>query len=266
MQKIQDKAKRSCMVSFQLLHSHLKVLSNNDLKRTRTEEGFKRAFATLFRQDVEIFFTRTRFLNVDQLEKQLDKEEFQEIESMAAFRVLGTEFQKFIKLRFSLDDEDGTMTRKYFLAYTRTETIEGKIDTSNALDASLVDTESSATELEEHDTSSKSRNDVHIDDVDIKPIYDEEPMAKVQLTADNNVFATRQQHSEQPEFNNEGEVDQNDEQCHDTCPLPAQLTDNQTIELSNQSLESENTYLKKTVAKFQKDFSKLETHCINLEL
>ncbi|GKD62974.1 hypothetical protein Tco_1305082 [Tanacetum coccineum] len=245
------------------------------------------------------------FLNVDQLEKQLDKEEFQEIESMAAFRVLGTEFQKFIKLRFSLDDEDGTMTRKYFLAYTRTEvqqfydilikhmeyvkksideraqhkreydgrvnerlmqTIEGKIDTSNALDASLVDTESSKTELEEHDTSSKSRNDVHIDDADIKPIYDEEPMAKVQLTADNNVFATRQQHSEQPEFNNEGEVDQNDEQCHDTCPLPAQLTDNQTIELSNQSLESENTYLKKTIAKFQKDFSKLETHCINLEL
>ncbi|GJT79976.1 hypothetical protein Tco_1054318 [Tanacetum coccineum] len=34
----------------------------------------------------------------------------------------------------------------------------------------------------------------------------------------------------------------------------------------NSSLENENRCVKKTVAKFQKDFSKLETHCINLEL
>ncbi|GJV01292.1 hypothetical protein Tco_1334861 [Tanacetum coccineum] len=65
-------------------------------------------------------------------------------------------------------------------------------------------------------------------------------MNEVQTTAEINIFATGQQHTEQPEFNNEGEVDQNAEQCHDTCPLPAKLTDNQTTELSNQSLESEN--------------------------
>ncbi|GJS89687.1 hypothetical protein Tco_0772323 [Tanacetum coccineum] len=34
----------------------------------------------------------------------------------------------------------------------------------------------------------------------------------------------------------------------------------------NSSLESENRCFKKTVAQFQQDFSKLETHCINLEL
>nr|GEW55917.1 retrovirus-related Pol polyprotein from transposon TNT 1-94 [Tanacetum cinerariifolium] len=85
MQQIQDKAKKSCMLSFQKLHSHLKLLSNNKLKGTRTADGFKRAFATLFRHDVKIF-TGTMFLNVVQLEKQLDKEEFQEIGSMAAFR------------------------------------------------------------------------------------------------------------------------------------------------------------------------------------
>ncbi|GJR75407.1 retrovirus-related pol polyprotein from transposon TNT 1-94 [Tanacetum coccineum] len=67
-------------------------------------------------------------------------------------------------------------------------------------------------------------------------------------------------HTEQPEFNNEGKVDQNVKQCHDTCPLPVQLTDNQTTELSNQSLESENIRLKKTVAQFQKDF-KMEAQC-----
>ncbi|GJV24545.1 hypothetical protein Tco_1377240 [Tanacetum coccineum] len=91
MQQIQDKAKKSCMVSFRQLHSHLKLLSHDKLKGTRTESGFKRAFATLFGQDVETFIG-TMFLNVDQLEKQLDKEEFQEIGSMASLKVLETQF------------------------------------------------------------------------------------------------------------------------------------------------------------------------------
>ncbi|GJU58248.1 hypothetical protein Tco_1236014 [Tanacetum coccineum] len=103
---------------------------------------------------------------------------------------------------------------------------EDKVDSSKALDASLVDTESSGTALKEQDTSSRSGNDAHADDADIRPIYDEEPMAK-------------------------GEVDQNAKQCHDICPLPATLTDNQTTELLNQSLESENIRLKKTVAQFK---------------
>ncbi|GKC57636.1 hypothetical protein Tco_1085234 [Tanacetum coccineum] len=68
---MQDKAKESCMVSYRPLHSHLKVLSLNDL----SEGGFERAFAILFDQDVQTF-TRTMLLNLDQLEKQLDKEEF----------------------------------------------------------------------------------------------------------------------------------------------------------------------------------------------
>ncbi|GJX99634.1 hypothetical protein Tco_0356653 [Tanacetum coccineum] len=51
MQQIQDKAKESCMVSFRKLHSHLKHLSHDNLKGTRIESGFKRAFATLFDSD-----------------------------------------------------------------------------------------------------------------------------------------------------------------------------------------------------------------------
>ncbi|GKB76369.1 hypothetical protein Tco_0943264 [Tanacetum coccineum] len=198
---------------------------------------------------------------------------------MTAFNVLETQFQMFIKSRIYLDDEYVVMTRNYFLQYTQLaipefrdtliqhmesvkksiderakhkqeynnwvnerqmQTTEDKVDSSKALDASLVDTESSGTALKEQDTSSRSGNDAHADDADIRPIYDEEPMAEVQTTAEINIFATGQQHTEQPEFNNEGEVDQNAEQCHDTCPLPAKLTDNQTTELSNQSLESEN--------------------------
>ncbi|GJS95302.1 hypothetical protein Tco_0802270 [Tanacetum coccineum] len=83
----------------------------------------------------------------------------------------------------------------------------------------------------------RSRNDCTCDDDIYQTLYDEDPMCwRYTATVEINVFATRQQHTEQPEFNNEGEVDQNVEQCHDTCPLPATLTDNQTTELSDQSL------------------------------
>ncbi|GJX45906.1 hypothetical protein Tco_0262582 [Tanacetum coccineum] len=226
------------MVSFQRLHSHLKCLSNNDLKGSRTEEGFKRAFATLFGQDLETF-TGTMFLYMDQLQKQLDNEEFQEIGSMSAFKVLQTQFQMFIKSRFYLDDEYVDMIRNKFLQYTRlaipefrdtlnqhmesvkksigeraqhkmqydsrvnerqNQTTEEKTDTSNVLDASSVFIESNGTKSKEQDTSSTSGNDAHVDDADIRPINDEEPTAEVQTTAEINIFATGQQHTERPEF------------------------------------------------------------------
>nr|GEV79207.1 hypothetical protein [Tanacetum cinerariifolium] len=119
-------------------------------------------------------------------------------------------------------------------------TTEEKVDTSKALDASSVDTESSRTESKEKDTSSRSGNDAHDDDADIRPIYDEEPIAEVQTTTKINVFAIGQQYIEQPGFNNEGKVIQNAEECHETCPLLAILTDNQIPEHSYQSPEYKN--------------------------
>ncbi|GJX85111.1 hypothetical protein Tco_0335885 [Tanacetum coccineum] len=64
------------------------------------------------------------------------------------------------------------------------------------------------------DTSSRSGNDAHVDAAEIRPIYNEEPMAEVQMTADDNVSATGQQHTEQPEFINE-RGDANAEHCQD---------------------------------------------------
>nr|GEY44309.1 hypothetical protein [Tanacetum cinerariifolium] len=58
-------------------------------------------------------------LNVEQLEKQLDKEDFQEIGSMAAFNVLETQFQMFITSRIYLYDEYVAMTYSYFQQYTQ---------------------------------------------------------------------------------------------------------------------------------------------------
>ncbi|GJS03460.1 integrase, catalytic region, zinc finger, CCHC-type containing protein [Tanacetum coccineum] len=275
-----SKAKERCMTYFRSLHSHLQVLSKEDLKGTRIEHGFKRAFMSLFGQDHDTF-TSTMFLNVDQLQKQLDKDDFQEDGSMEAFWVINRQFQKFIDSQFSID-YDGQMSHKYFVEYTRIEvkhfrdtllqrmgtvkksvaertrhqrqydrrvnkrqmqTQESKGDTGKALDADLVVTESN-----------------------IRPIYDEEPMAEVQLTVECNIFAIGQQHTEQPEIVNKGRVDQYLEQCQIKSPMLDSSSDNQTIDYLKQSLESENILLKKTVAQFQKDFSRMEAHCVNMEL
>nr|GEW20035.1 hypothetical protein [Tanacetum cinerariifolium] len=47
---------------------------------------------------------------------------------------------------------------------------EGKINSSKALDADLLVTEISRTESEKHHTSSRSGNDTHVEDADIKPM------------------------------------------------------------------------------------------------
>ncbi|GJS96443.1 hypothetical protein Tco_0803411 [Tanacetum coccineum] len=65
----------------------------------------------------------------------------------------------------------------------------------------------------------ESKIDTDADDADIRPIYDEEPMAKVQLTAECNLFAIGQQHTEQLEISHEGRVDQYPEQCQVQSPM-----------------------------------------------
>ncbi|GKB20488.1 hypothetical protein Tco_0854411 [Tanacetum coccineum] len=95
----------------------------------------------------------------------------------------------------------------------------------------------------EQATSSRSGNDAPCDDEISDPYIFEEPMVRYNRLLKSILFATGQQHTEQPEFNNEGDVDQNAKQCNDIRPLPAKLTDKMTTELSDQSLESENISL-----------------------
>nr|GEU54493.1 hypothetical protein [Tanacetum cinerariifolium] len=188
------------------------------------------------------------FLNVEQLEKQLDKEDFQEIGSMIAFNYTQqailefhyTLIQHLESVKKSID-ERAHLKREYdsWVNERHTQTTEENVDTSKALDASSVDTESSRTESKEHDTNSRSGNDAHDDGADIRPIYDEEPMAKVQTTAKINVFSIGRQHTEQPEFNNEGEVLQNAEECHDTWKLMLQSHINQLVVRQPTAFKSE---------------------------
>ncbi|GJS72724.1 hypothetical protein Tco_0705565, partial [Tanacetum coccineum] len=123
------------------------------------------------------------FLNMDQLEKQLDNEEFQEIGSMVVFKVLETQFQMFINSQIYLDDEYVVMTRNYFLQYTLLEIpefhdtlIQHMKSVKKSIDKRAL--HKRETESKEQDTSSISGNDANADDANIRPIYDEEPMAE----------------------------------------------------------------------------------------
>ncbi|GKG32695.1 hypothetical protein Tco_0430205, partial [Tanacetum coccineum] len=55
---------------------------------------------------------------------------------------------------------------------------KSNIDTGTTVYVDLVITESSGTELEVQDDNSRSGNDTDVDDANIRPIYDEEPMDK----------------------------------------------------------------------------------------
>ncbi|GKD95730.1 hypothetical protein Tco_1379627 [Tanacetum coccineum] len=165
---------------------------------------------------------------------------------------------------------------------------EGKDDSSKTLDANLVVTESNETESERHVSSSRSGKDTHAKDVDVNSVNDKQPMVEVQLSAQHNILANEQQHSEQSESNYDtyllekvdrnttpdsidmshrgGEIKQNAKKCQVSCPLLDPSFDNMTTKFSNQFLESKNISLKKTVAQLKKDFSRMEAHCVNMEL
>nr|GEX11578.1 hypothetical protein [Tanacetum cinerariifolium] len=56
------------------------------------------------------------FINLDQLQRQLDKDEFQEDKSMAAFWVIDNQFQRFIDWQYFVD-YDSQITEKFFVEY-----------------------------------------------------------------------------------------------------------------------------------------------------
>ncbi|GJS68336.1 hypothetical protein Tco_0682901 [Tanacetum coccineum] len=277
------------MESFRLLHSHLKVLSYNDLNRTLFVGGFERAFASLFDQDVQTFIG-TMLLNLDQLENQLDKEEFQEIRSFNAFRVLMTQFQTFINSQLEFYYDEGLMICKYFLAYTRTEvrqfhdtliqhmeSVKKSIDERAQLKRQY-DRRQWDRIWKKQDTSSSSGNYLtHVVDADIRPVNDKMPFAEVQLTAQHNVLANEQQHTEQSEpiydtyllekidsnttldstnmCHMGGEIVQDAEQYQVKSPL-----------LNVELVKSKEMIKKEKYNELSHRFLLLEKHCISLEL
>ncbi|GJW62388.1 hypothetical protein Tco_0111723 [Tanacetum coccineum] len=165
---------------------------------------------------------------------------------------------------------------------------EGEVDRGKALDTDLVVTESRRTESEKHDTNSRSENDTHVEDADIKPVNYKVPMVEVQMTAEHNVLANEHHHTGQskPTYstyllekvdinttpdstnmsNREGEIYQNAKKCQVTSPLLNPSPENMTTEFANQSLKQHGQILNETSnkAKIKKEIKVLKT--INIEL
>ncbi|GJX36325.1 hypothetical protein Tco_0247882 [Tanacetum coccineum] len=226
--------------------------------------------------------------------KSNHREEFQETESIEYTR---TEIQQFRdtliqhmeSVKKSIDERAQHKRENNRRVNDRVmQSKEGKVDSSTALDAGLVVMESNETESERHVSSSRSGKDTHAEDADINSVNDKQPLAEVQLTVQHDTLANEQQHSVQSEpiydthllekvdrntipdstnmCHRGGEIEQNAEKCQVSCPLLDLSFDNMTTEFSNQSFESKNIFLKKTVAQLQKDFSRMEAHCVNMEL
>nr|GEV31578.1 hypothetical protein [Tanacetum cinerariifolium] len=203
---MQDNAKERCMTSFQLIHSFLQVLSYDESKSKRVSEC---AFMKLFGQDNDTF-TSTMFLYVDQLQNHLDKDEFQEDKSMAAFWVLNNQFQKFIDWQYFLD-YDSEMTEKLFAEYTGLKVKQFRetllLHMGNVKKSIAERTRHKrqhgrriGTKLDEHITSTSSGTYItHVVDADIIPVNNQFPSVEVHLTAQHNVLANEQQHTDQSE-------------------------------------------------------------------
>ncbi|GKA31316.1 hypothetical protein Tco_0717621 [Tanacetum coccineum] len=127
---------------------------------------------------------------------------------------------------------------------------EGNVDSSKALNDGLIIMKSNETESETHVSNSRFENDTHAEDADINSVNDKQSMTKVQLSAEHNILANEQQHSEQSKSiydtyllekvdrnttldstdmsHRGGEIDQNAEKCQVSCPLLDPSFDNMT--------------------------------------
>ncbi|GJS47310.1 hypothetical protein Tco_0597431 [Tanacetum coccineum] len=94
-----------------------------------------------------------------------------------------------------------TQLQQHESLVTESTTVEVNLNTDvKALDVGSVITESIRTKSDKHDSSSSSRTYItHAMDADIRPVNDQVPFTKVQLTAQHNVLTNEKQHTEQSE-------------------------------------------------------------------
>ncbi|GJV91288.1 hypothetical protein Tco_1539101 [Tanacetum coccineum] len=164
------KAKERCMAYFRSLHSHLQVLLKEDLKGTCIEHGFKRAFMSLFGQDNDTFMSMI----------QMTDKYFVEYTGIEVKHFRDTLLQHMGNVKKPVAERTRHQ-RQYDRRVNKRQLQmqESKINTGKAVDADLVNTESIKTDSTVQDESSRPGNDIDADDPDIRPIYDEEPMAEV---------------------------------------------------------------------------------------
>ncbi|GJW22678.1 hypothetical protein Tco_0033300 [Tanacetum coccineum] len=153
---------------------------------------------------------------------------------------------------------------------------EEKVDMREALDVGLVVTESSGTNPDKQDTSSSSENyTTHAVDANIGPVNDEEPFAEVQLTAQHNILANEQQHTEQSEPSYDTHlletIDSNTtpnstNMCHKGGEIVLRVCTSKKSPLLNAEFFRTKDMVENDVYnELSNRFLKLEKHCISLE-
>ncbi|GKA54117.1 hypothetical protein Tco_0753066 [Tanacetum coccineum] len=94
-----------------------------------------------------------------------------------------------------------TQLQQHESLVTKSTTLEANLSMDvNALDVGLAVTESNRINSYKQDTSSSSRTYItHVVDADIRPVNDQVSSAEVHLTAQHNVLANEQQHTDESE-------------------------------------------------------------------
>nr|GEX56905.1 hypothetical protein [Tanacetum cinerariifolium] len=155
---------------------------------------------------------------------------------------------------------------------------ESKVVSSKALDASLVVTECNGTKSDEHITSSCLGTYItHVVDADIRPVNDQDPSADVHLTAQHNVFANEQQHTDQfePSYDtyllekvNSNTTPDSTNMCHRGGEIDQDTEQDQVKSslLKAEFLKTNDMVEKEVYNELSNRFLQLEKHCISLEI
>ncbi|GJU27693.1 hypothetical protein Tco_1166314 [Tanacetum coccineum] len=286
-----------CMAWFEQLETHLRDLYLNS--SSHAVDAFKPAFHSFFGEEHQTFRVKM-FHNLDQLRLQLERDNLLEQKDFKEYTFCEPDTYKRDLLE-NLDTLEAVI-HKAVITYgrlqllsqdvqinpvqavddslvTESTTVEVNLNTDvKALDVGSVITESSRTKSDKHDSSSNSRTYItHAVDADIRPVNDQVPFAEVQLTAQHNVLANEQQHTEQSEpiydtyllekvdsnttpdstnmCHRGGEIDQDAEQYQAKSPL-----------LKAEFLKTNDMVEKEVYNELSNRFLQLEKHCISLEI
>ncbi|GJX65227.1 hypothetical protein Tco_0299570 [Tanacetum coccineum] len=248
--------------SFAYKFYHNLARLENQLSRVENHEGDSKTYLIELRKQCEAFLTNR---NPKSLELSMFSYYMEVFQKYTLYDIKSTKnmlvsclnaIEKEIDARAHHEDK---LARVYDSRVNErtTQTQEGMVYmVKDKCDDGLVVKARRGTESEMKDECSNSGNDTQAEGPDIRLSNDTKPLHEVQSTVAYNEDANDRQHAEQPKFINEGKVDQDAEQC----------LENKTTESLNQTLVSENDCLKKTIAKLQQDFSKLEAQRIAFEI
>ncbi|GJR38681.1 hypothetical protein Tco_1214365 [Tanacetum coccineum] len=275
------------MAWLEQLETHLCNLYLNS--SSHVVDAFKPTFHSFFGEEHQTFRLKM-FHNLNQLRLQLKRENLLELQSqdVQINQVQAVDDKLSVSKSSWINTENNnalstlvneTQLQHHESLVTESTTLEANLSMDvNALDVGLAVTESNRTNSYKQDTSSSSGNYItHVVDADIRPINDPVPSVEVHLTAQHNVIANEQQHTDQskprydtnllekvdsnttPDSTNMshrgGEIDQDAE--HDQVKSPL---------LKAEFLKTNDMVEKEAYNELSNRFLQLEKHCISLEI